>query len=164
MDLGTVKKNLKSNKYTTVEEVVDEIQLIWTNCKTYNVEGSEIWKLAATLEKQSGKLLEKYFKPTGRPVKPLTSSTVKEENSVNNEESEGKVDSLSLQEKISLTERVRKLSNEGLAAFVKLVQKECGSAYEDMDSEKIQIRVDFLDRSTYLNVESLLDNFLNKVR
>ena len=40
MDLGTVKKNLKNNKYKTVEEALNDIQLIWGNCKTYNAEGS----------------------------------------------------------------------------------------------------------------------------
>ena len=40
MDLGTVKKNLKNNKYKLVEEVLADIQLIWDNCKMYNAEGS----------------------------------------------------------------------------------------------------------------------------
>ncbi len=40
MDLGTVRKNLKINKYKTVEEVVKDIESIWDNCKTYNAEGS----------------------------------------------------------------------------------------------------------------------------
>jgi len=28
------------HKYIFVQEVLDDIQLIWTNCKTYNIEGS----------------------------------------------------------------------------------------------------------------------------
>ena len=40
MDLGTVKKNLKNNKYTYLNEVFDDLQLIWNNCKTYNMKGS----------------------------------------------------------------------------------------------------------------------------
>ena len=40
MDLGTLKKNLKNNKYKTVEEALNDIQLIWGNCKAYNAEGS----------------------------------------------------------------------------------------------------------------------------
>ena len=43
MDLGTVRKNLKANKYKYVEEVLADIQLIWDNCKTYNAEGSVIY-------------------------------------------------------------------------------------------------------------------------
>ncbi len=36
MDLGTVKKNLNNNLYETVEDFLKDIDLIWTNCKTYN--------------------------------------------------------------------------------------------------------------------------------
>ena len=63
MDLGTLKKNLKDNKYSTIDEALADLQLIWTNCKTYNMEGSEIWKLAHQLEKTSQRLVEKAFKP-----------------------------------------------------------------------------------------------------
>lgn len=68
MDLGTLKKNLKDNKYSTTEEALADLQLIWTNCKTYNMEGSEIWKLAHQLEKISQRLVEKTFK-AGKDVK-----------------------------------------------------------------------------------------------
>ncbi len=50
MDLGTVKKNLKNNKYHYVEECLNDIQLIWDNCKLYNSEGSWIYDLALKLE------------------------------------------------------------------------------------------------------------------
>ena len=40
MDLGTCQKKLISNKYRTVEESLDYIQLIWDNCKTNNAIGS----------------------------------------------------------------------------------------------------------------------------
>ena len=50
MDLGTVKKNLRNNKYKYVEECLNDIQLIWDNCKLYNSEGSWIYDLALKLE------------------------------------------------------------------------------------------------------------------
>jgi hypothetical protein len=40
MDLGTVSGKLKSEQYTWVEEVLDDLQLIWDNCKSYNQAGS----------------------------------------------------------------------------------------------------------------------------
>lgn len=36
MDLNTVHDKLKADKYRFVEEALDDIQLIWDNCKTYN--------------------------------------------------------------------------------------------------------------------------------
>ncbi len=40
MDLGSIEKNLKHNKYKYVEEFLDHVQLIWDNCKLYNMAGS----------------------------------------------------------------------------------------------------------------------------
>ena len=45
MDLSTIKvrpflpsqKKLKSGKYETIEEVLADVQLIWDNCKAYNL-------------------------------------------------------------------------------------------------------------------------------
>jgi hypothetical protein len=38
-------------KYITYEEVFADIQLIWDNCKTYNMAGSDIYKLSEYMEK-----------------------------------------------------------------------------------------------------------------
>lgn len=36
MDLSTINKKLREERYHIVEEVLDDIQLIWDNCKVYN--------------------------------------------------------------------------------------------------------------------------------
>ncbi len=36
MDLSTCGEKLRNDKYRFVEEALDDIQLIWDNCKTYN--------------------------------------------------------------------------------------------------------------------------------
>jgi hypothetical protein len=43
IDLGTIKRNINNNKYKTVEHVLEDIQLVWDNCKLYNQEGSVIF-------------------------------------------------------------------------------------------------------------------------
>lgn len=40
MDLNTVRRNLNKNLYEYLEEVLDEVQLVWNNCKLYNEQGS----------------------------------------------------------------------------------------------------------------------------
>ena len=40
MDLGTIDRNLKNERYEIVEEILDHIQLVWDNCKLYNYAGS----------------------------------------------------------------------------------------------------------------------------
>lgn len=36
MDLGTANEKLRTEKYRYVEEALDDIQLVWDNCKNYN--------------------------------------------------------------------------------------------------------------------------------
>jgi hypothetical protein len=40
MDVSTIKKNVKNSKYKTLKDVFDDIQLIWDNCRLYNMQGS----------------------------------------------------------------------------------------------------------------------------
>jgi hypothetical protein len=56
MDLGTVTKNLEKGVYKDVETCLDDVQLVWDNCKLYNVEDSKIYKLAVKLEAYTQKL------------------------------------------------------------------------------------------------------------
>lgn len=52
MDLGTIKEKLKKREYATPTELHKEVQLVWTNCMTYNQDGSDFFKLAASLKKK----------------------------------------------------------------------------------------------------------------
>lgn len=40
MDLGTINNKFKDKRYKTVEGVLNDIQLIWDNCKLYNSKNS----------------------------------------------------------------------------------------------------------------------------
>ena len=61
MDLGTLSKNLQEGFYKNVRECLDDLQLIWDNCKLYNVEFSKIYKLAQKLEEYTKKLVKEQF-------------------------------------------------------------------------------------------------------
>ncbi len=68
MDLGTVRKKLLSSKYQTVEEVLDDIQLIWDNCKLYNQAGSWINNIADKLDKTCKKMIRNYLPNIQLPI------------------------------------------------------------------------------------------------
>jgi len=59
MDLDTVSRNFKTGKYKTAEEVVEDINLIWTNCMKYNVENSGIYLQAKKMQKLTFKLCKR---------------------------------------------------------------------------------------------------------
>lgn len=51
MDLATLETNLENNKYDTLEEFLEDTQLIFNNCRLYNPPSSPYAKSANKLEK-----------------------------------------------------------------------------------------------------------------
>ena len=45
MDFGTIKQTLKSNEYNTLQEVIDDFELVFDNAILYNQEDSEVGKV-----------------------------------------------------------------------------------------------------------------------
>ena len=144
MDLGTVKKNLLNGEYKIFQDFMSDLNLIWKNCRTYNLPGSEIVKMANHCDKKMKSLIDKQFKNfKGKG----DSSKSKNENS-----------SLTLSDKTKLIESIREQSNEGLTQIVKIIMKECPKGIEDIDNEKLQIKIDLLDYRTY----ELINQYLEK--
>jgi len=57
MDLGTVLQKLESARYGKVEDFVADVEQVWKNAKLFNLEGSDIYEVAALLEGEfQGKL------------------------------------------------------------------------------------------------------------
>lgn len=59
------QKNLVKAKITTYEELFSEVQLIWDNCKSYNIAGSDIFKLAEYMEKLTKRAILKFRSQMG---------------------------------------------------------------------------------------------------
>ena len=143
MDLGTVKKNLLNGEYKIFQDFMSDINLIWKNCRTYNLPGSEIVKMANHCDKKIKQLIDKQFKNYQNKG---GSTKNKNENST-----------LTLSEKTKLIESIREQPNEGLTQIVKIILKECPKGIEDIDSEKLQIKVDLLDKKTYDSINQYLE-------
>ncbi len=149
MDLSTAKSKLLKNEYSTFQDFYNDIDLIWKNCKTYNMNGSEIVKMCNHCEKVFKKQMEKLFKN-------YNSNSKKDKEKNNHNENV-----LSMSEKISLTEKIRILSSDGLTQIVNIITKECPKGIENIDSEKLQIKIDLLDHKTYDLLMECIEN-LNK--
>ena len=81
MDLSTIKKQLKKSFYKKISEVVEDINLIWSNCKTYNIEGSDIYNSAVYMEDFTARLLMAYLNTKSADKKKKGKKTPK--NSIN---------------------------------------------------------------------------------
>jgi hypothetical protein len=51
MDLGTIKKRLDNNFYTSGKECIQDFNTMFTNCYVYNKPGEDVVVMAQTLEK-----------------------------------------------------------------------------------------------------------------
>lgn len=107
--------------------------------------------MAAHCKKVFKKQIDKLFKsfPTSS-----TSLNKKQNAEVGLPKNEG----LSTNEKTSLTDKIRVLSNENLVNIIKLLMKECPKVVEEIDSDKIQIKMDFIDRNTYNKILFYIDS------
>ena len=144
MDLSTAKKNLLNGKYKIIQDFMSDINLIWKNCRTYNIAGSEIVKMANHCDKRFRQLVDKQFKnyrSKAESTKSKSSNT-----------------SLTLEDKIKLIESIKEQSNECLTQIVKIILKECPKGIEDIDNEKLQIKIDLIDFRTY----ELINQYLEK--
>ena len=61
MDLSKIEKKLEKKEYSLVQDIIDDIKLIWYNCRIYNLEISKIYKISNELEQLADKELEKYY-------------------------------------------------------------------------------------------------------
>jgi hypothetical protein len=76
MDFNTLKNNLMDGKFSTYEEFLSDLQLIWDNCKLYNMIGSEIYKLAERMEKMSRREIQKFKSQYGMHTLTIPNSNL----------------------------------------------------------------------------------------
>lgn len=60
MDLSTVRSNLLKGEFQTLDQFIAQIQLIWDNCKLYNMAGSVIYKICERMERTYNRELNKF--------------------------------------------------------------------------------------------------------
>jgi hypothetical protein len=66
MDLGTMRKQLKRHEYKKLSDFMSDLELIVSNCKTFNVPESVIYNRAELFENKIKKVTNKYFRTTHR--------------------------------------------------------------------------------------------------
>ena len=122
MDLETVENNLNNNKYDTIVSFLDDIQLIWSNCKKYNIEGSDIYKEAEYMEKLTDKNIKKYFiVPKSLNIFYFLGKILDEFQLLTDEDNFKEpqfLDGISFRNKISLTKKIKSLNAEKLTQVI----------------------------------------------
>ncbi|EDV30236.1 uncharacterized protein Dana_GF23180 [Drosophila ananassae] len=60
IDMNTIEHNIRTDRYATVEDVVSDYRLMFSNCRQYNEEGSNIYEDANTLERALNDKLKEF--------------------------------------------------------------------------------------------------------
>lgn len=141
MDLSTVRKKLKAGKYQKLAEVVSDVCLIWENCRAYNALGSAIVLQAEAMES----IMRAYCLKHNIALELLK----KRSEALEHLDDYGDI---SIEERLQLCDRIRHVSHETLAQIVQTVENDCSQALEDLDKDRIQLRVDVLDAETFRKV------------
>ena len=167
MDLGTAKKKLQGNKYALIEEFLDDLQMIWQNCKTYNAEGSWIFNLADKLERYFKKLIKNYLpqiqlnppkdgaqqqqaqQTQPQAAQQTAQQAVQQQPQQPAEQVYEEPEGLTFTQKNQFSQKMRHITQEQLGIVVQIIQSSCPTAFRDVDKDKCQILVDQLTVETF---------------
>lgn len=136
MDLGTVRKRLKRREYAGLEECLRDVQLVWENCRAYNIKDSPIVRLAERLEREGQQF--------------LAACGLQQPGSV------GELTPVSFEEQLELASRVKAAQSSTLQEVVRLVLQHCPSAVVHQSPDHMRISVQALDPATYQRLKSTL--------
>jgi len=142
MDLGTVSSQLEGGHYSSVRQLAADVDLVWKNAMTYNIDGSWIYQSASKL---------KAF--ADAKFSPLLSAS-------GGGGAEGEVTELTFEMKAQLNQNANLLSSKDLYGMVGIVEESCKKALDATNPSEVEIDIDTLDLSTFLKVERYVQDCL----
>jgi hypothetical protein len=140
MAMSDVQKRMGSGDYSTALEFAADMRLIWQNCKTYNQDGSEYYKLAQKLSK----LFEQRF------------------SKIDLTEELGDVKPPTQQEKKTFSTNIYLVESEALGNLVTMLDERCEKCIDKTDPEEIEINIDAIDPLTFRAVSKFVENCLSE--
>jgi hypothetical protein len=161
MDLGSVRTRLKKGHYKTLFQVAEDVRLVWTNCMTYNADGSDFYKLADSLQK---KWDEKYAKLLQDCQPASTSSTAPKQAAANNNkpaEAPTITDAtkVSLQERKNFAKSLYQISKEDLGKILVQVEQKCPAAIvRNATEDEVEFYIDKISSSFLQELTEFVQN------
>lgn len=137
MDLGTVKKRVKRREYAGLEAALRDIQLVWDNCRAYNIKDSPIVQQAERLEQE----VHRFLASNGYSDRSLPADSTP----------------VAFEEQLELADRVKKANSSTLQEVVRLILQHCPSAILFKSQEHMRISAQALDPATYQRLKALLN-------
>ncbi|KAG2766756.1 hypothetical protein PC129_g6459 [Phytophthora cactorum] len=139
MDLGTIRSKLSKNEYKKQAEFARDMRLVWSNCKLYNQDGSDLYLLADELAKK----FEDRVKIMKLDVGPVPKA-------------DKSIPAPSLEEKIYFSQNIYKVNPKDLGAIVQLLEEQCPKALDKSSPDELDIAVDHIDNKTFRDLEKFV--------
>lgn len=143
MDLGQIKRKIEKEQYSSLHEAAEDVRLVWSNCKTYNADGSDFFLLAENLSK---KFEEKFSKL----LKELNISENPEDSTFHEP---------TLDEKKLFAKRLYKITKEELGKVIIDLDEMCPAAITKNSAEdQLEINVDNISPAAFKKVMEFVTN------
>ena len=176
MDLGTVKRKMERKQYSNAAECAEDIRLVWVNCKTYNMEGSDFFLIANNF---SRKFEERYKKicneyDVGEADGAASAGGASSKSSASGSGGAKSTGPISLDNKVLLASKIFRLSGMELARAMNIIEQRCPQALESCGDgnsstedengvrlDEVEINIDSLDNRTFNELNQLLVDTLS---
>ena len=159
MDLAKVERQLNMNQYNSVDDFANDVRLVFTNAKIYNVEISDIHQMAKVVEAHFEDKFGSQFKGKKRPADSKHGSSkrarvgVEEEDDLSDVSHElpeepteaEKARPVTVDEKRLLNDKISVLKSDDLGKMVDIIKDRCPKSIDQTKDDEIEIDVDALE-------------------
>ncbi len=161
MDLGTIKKKLSEKKYANLFQAADDVRLVWSNCMTYNADGSDFFVLAQNLKKEWERRFSKLLQDHSVTAAPTTATSGAAAGGVvgggPDAGAGGNADAgapkISLEDKRNFARSLYKISKEDLGKLLVEVDNKCQTALVRNNAEdEFELNVDKIPPGIFLDL------------
>jgi hypothetical protein len=137
MDLGHIKRKIEKEQYSSLHEAADDVRLVWSNCKTYNADGSDFFVLAENMSKRFEEKFSKLLK----------------ELNISEDPAESTAQEPTLDEKKLFAKRLYKITKEELGKLIVDLDEMCPAAITKNSAEdQLEINIDNISPMAFKKV------------
>jgi hypothetical protein len=166
MDLGSVKKKIMDRKYKSLQQAAEDVRLVWSNCMTYNADGSDFFILAQGLAKKWEDKFQKLLAdlgveeggaaPSSTPSGPAGSSAPPMTDATNASSNNNKI---SVDDKRAFARSLYKISKEDLGKLIVEVDNKCPAALtKNAGEDECELNVDKLTPGLFAELKGFVNS------
>jgi hypothetical protein len=150
-DLGTIKKNIQDRNYKSIPKAAEDVRLVWSNCMTYNADGSDFFNLAKNLSKKWEERYSKVVSDLQLDADPAATAS-------------GEVSSkISLDDKRTFAKSLYKITKEELGKILVEIDTKCPAALtKNSGEDECELNVDKISPALFQELKQFVSTCSSK--